>query len=195
MRVFLLFCLLWGGMPPAPAHPHMWIDVQVEPLRNAAGEIAALRQRWQFDPFFSGVFLQDMASLPEAERAPYWSQLQADMLNTLREARFYTYPQARFAEAEAVRLSAQADALVLELRLPLVKPSFSLEYQVYEPSYYAEMLHSREQVREQNGCTLTLRDATPDDALRAQAAALDQGESGDADLGRWFAEQAVWQCR
>lgn len=194
MKGFLGFCLALCGLPAAFAHPHMWIDVEVLPLRNAAGEIAALQQRWQFDPFFSGVFLQDMAVLPEAERAPYWSQLQSDMLKTLREAHFYTFPQAYFAEAQDVRLSAQGDALVLELRLPLARPAFSLAYQLYEPSYYAEMLHSRAQVREKDGCRLTLRDAEPDDALRAQAAALDRGESGDADLGRWFAEQAVWQC-
>ena len=193
LRLLLFVCVFCcAGLR---AHPHMWIDVLVSPLLNEDGEIAALRQRWLFDPFFSGVFLQDLARLPEAERAAYWAQLEKDMFATLHEAHFYTHPQALFAAARAPRIAAEGDVIVLEVELPLLEPARSLAYQLYEPSFYAEMLHAREQPREAQGCTLALQEAAPDDGLRAQAAALDVSESPAFDLGRFFAEKALWSCR
>lgn len=193
MRSWLV-AVLWGWAALVQAHPHMWIDVTVLPVRNAAGEIAALQQRWVFDPFFSGVFLQDMARLPAAERDGYWAQLESDMLATLDAAHFYTHPQTLFAKAEAVQIKAEDEALVLTLTMPLRQAAREVAYRLYEPLYYAEMLHARDQARTWQGCSLALRPSEPSAALRAKAAALDAQAVPDEEMGHWFAEEAVWRC-
>lgn len=43
---------------PAAAHPHVWIDV-ASTFVVAHGKIAAVRQRWQFDEFYSASLLKD----------------------------------------------------------------------------------------------------------------------------------------
>lgn len=194
-RLLCLAAGLFGALPAALAHPHLWITAQVLPERNAAGEIVALQQHWQFDPFYSGVFVTDMARLAPDKRAQYWQELQDDTLNTLHGAGFYTHPSAQFADAQDVRFYVTDDGLLaLSVRLSLAQPARAVEYALYEPTFYAEIRHNPDQPHEQDGCQLTLTEATPDAALRAQAAALDRDDTPQLELGSFFAQKARWQC-
>jgi ABC-type uncharacterized transport system substrate-binding protein len=52
--------LLGVTVPPAEAHPHVWIDYRLTVLFEH-GQIAALRQNWSFDEDFSAAVLRDVA--------------------------------------------------------------------------------------------------------------------------------------
>lgn len=197
MKAFRQLCgvLLCLWAEAVWAHPHVWITVTVEPLSNAAGELTALRQRWVFDPLYSAVFIDEMAKMPEAERAERWKMMEERTLAPLQTERFYTHPKAAFGEARDTRFYQDGDELVIEAELPLLNPTKSLHYQIYEPGYYVEILHDPKQRREFGRCTLSIGTAEPDNAKQEEAAALDQNENAGYDLGRYFAEQAELLCR
>lgn len=186
--------LLFIGLQ-AVAHPHMWIDVEVQPVQNAEGQIRALRQKWLFDPFSSALLTEEMVqAADDAQRQQLWQALQNDIRRTLSEEGLYTFPRGDFAPPEQLQLHFAHDELWLEAELPLLLPTQQLRYQIYEPEYYVEILHSAAQQRQVGNCRLTLQAAEPDEEKLLEAAALDKNAKGDPNLGRFFAETAEWDC-
>lgn len=55
----VLVAQLWVA-PIVKAHPHIWIDGNVELVFNAQGQAVSLRQSWLFDELFSTYALQGM---------------------------------------------------------------------------------------------------------------------------------------
>ncbi len=79
-----------------------------------------------------------------------------------------------------------------------------LEYQVFDPTYYIEMVHEEEDNEPSpralilNGdpdCALSVLPADPDPERVMQAALLDVDEEGEPGLGRHFAETGRVDCR
>lgn len=177
------------------AHPHAWVDVQVEPESAKSSGIAALKMQWTFDPFYAQVMLEEVqAAQTQSQFDERWAALEQDINRTLQAANFYVTSDTAFAPGEA-KLRVTDGELFLDIRLPLRKPAPKLHYQVYEPSYYIEMLHIPEHARQwQNGCQLHLQAANPSPEKVEQAYALDRNEQGEPDLGRYFAEDAVLTC-
>lgn len=193
MRCFktLILCAFFLTTRYAAAHPHVWILIEVQPRLNAAGEITALQQRWVFDPMYSLIFIEEMNRLPAAEQAHYWHKVEDLILKPLFAETFYTHPKNAFGEAQNARLYPSQDELIIEAELPLLKPTKSLYYQVYEPSYYVEILHHPEQQRLFGACTLSVSDEKPA-GIREEAAA---DSALIYDIGQYFAEHAEVVCR
>lgn len=178
------------------AHPHAWVDVLLTPEVTAAREIAALHMQWRFDSFYAQVMLEEVqVSENESEFVERWAALEADINRTLRESGFYVVADAPFDEGTGTLRVAEGE-LFLDVRLPLRAAVATLHYQVYEPTYYVEMLHAAAQPREwDNGCRLRLEAANPAPEKVAQAYALDRNGQGEAELGRYFAESGVLSCQ
>lgn len=177
------------------AHPHAWIDVRMEPEPADNGGVAALKMQWSFDPFYAQIMLEEVQSAQtQSQFDERWAALEQDINRTLQAADFYVTADAAFAPGEG-KLRVTDGELFLDIRLPLHAPAAKLHYQVYEPTYYIEMLHATEQARHwPNGCQLQLQAATPSAEKVEQAYALDRSEKGEPDLGRYFAEHAILTC-
>lgn len=194
----IAFVFLWMGMlaSQAWAHPHAWIDVLLTPEMTEDGRIAAVRMQWAFDPFYAQVMLEEVqAASSKAEFEARWAALEQDINRTLREAGFHVTADADFGEGTATLRVADGE-LFLDVHLPLREAVPRLRYQIYESTYYVEMLHAAEQPREwENGCRLQLMPANPSPEKVAEAYALDRNAQGEVNLGRHFAESGVLTCR
>lgn len=178
------------------AHPHAWVDVLLTPEITADRRIAAVRMQWAFDPFYAQVMLEEVqAANSKAEFDARWAALEQDINRTLREANFHVAADAGFGEGTAA-LRVVDGELFLDVYLPLREAVPQLRYQIYESTYYVEMLHVAEQPREwENGCRLQLEPANPSPEKVAEAYALDRNAQGEVNLGRHFAEIGVLTCQ
>lgn len=175
----------------ARAHPHVWIDVLVQPLQDGQGRITALAQSWQFDPFYSALLLEEVARGGEGQT---WQDLERDIRTTLTDEGLYTFPREQFAAVRAFRLERRGDELWVQAELPLAEPAYRLRYQIYEPEYYVEILHAAGQPLSFGNCRLEIAAAEPDEEKYLEAAALDKDAKGDPNLGRFFAQTADLYC-
>lgn len=190
----IVFCMMCLAMLPVSAHPHVWILVEVTPRLNAAGEITALQQRWAFDPIYSAIFIDEMNKTPDEQKEARWQRIEERTLTPLFAEKFYTRPKDKFGEAHSARLYETNGELIIEAELPLLRPVKSLYYQIYEPTYYVEILHNPKQ-RPMPSCRLNISHAKPDSAKQEEAAALDQDAVVSYDLGQYFAEHAELLCQ
>lgn len=184
--------LLW-------AHPHEWITVVVHPELNVSGSIAALQEEWQFDPLGAELMLEDVLNAPDnAAQARAMAATEAQISASLQEQGSYTYADspAAFAPAEAQRLTVEDGILTFRFRLPLQKAVKTLDFRIYEPSYYIEMRYDedRQPTKFANGCRLHIRESKPSPAMVDAAYAIDQTGKGDAQLGSYFAQLSHIEC-
>lgn len=182
--------------PPLWAHPHVWIDMEVTPQTDTVGNITALHERWLFDPFYAQMLIEPISQAHDtAEQKQLWQHLQDDIRSNLNQKHYYTFPKTLFADAQDGKLVNADGALYIDVTVPLRKPTKTLRYQIYEPEYFVEMLHSEQQRKHfANGCTLKIIAPEPGADKYAQAAALDRNEKGEDNLGHYFAETGVITC-
>ena len=207
---------LWGGLlgaillfaGTATAHPHAWIDLRVSLLFDDDGRLHALRQEWAFDPTYSHLLLEDMdASEPGLDMDTALQKMAVRMLGNLREYDYFTEIRSNerpldTAEARDGELLWRQRRLHLRFELPLdpVRPDMAqpLQYRVYDPSYWIEILHDPGDVihiEGARGCEARLERARPEGWLVTYAAALDRDQRAPIeDLGRSFAEKVSIQC-
>lgn len=186
---------------PAVSHPHAWIDVSVEVLFDPGGRVAALRQTWLFDEFYTA------DALPKAERGKM-DRLIDRILENLREYGYFTVvksdgrsiplgqPSARSAHLEGNRLSM---TFTSPLSHPAEAVDTPLTYSIFDPFYYIEMLHAEKSdairlVDAPAGCSFRLIAPRPDPKAVAAAAAIDRTQSGGSTLGEQFSEKVEIQC-
>ncbi|MCM2972796.1 DUF1007 family protein [Larsenimonas suaedae] len=215
-RAALAACV-WGAFPlAAAAHPHGWVDISVEGVFDAQGRLTALNQHWRMDPLYSQVLMEDIQR--EAGAASLEARLDAlgvEIRDNL--ARQHNLTQMRLegrdvAQAPVTEMTTRYRdrRLVFRFTLPLAAPlslaGRTFRYQVFDPTYYIEMLHeANEQGTEPlpsalqlrgapKGCTTTIIEASPDPKKVAEAAMLDRTQQGEPDLGRFFTETGEISC-
>jgi len=198
----LLFCGTLG------AHPHAWIDLRASVLFTAEGDVKALRQEWVFDPTYSHLLLEDLAvDQPDLDLEKALELMTERMLGNLREYDYFT--EIELGERRLVPAPARNGSLHLRQRrlhlkfdLPLEaarpEPAQPLNYRVYDPTYWIEILHDAEDVIHLaggGGCTAHVQPARPEPWLVAYAATLDRDQRAPIeDLGRRFAEVVFVEC-
>ncbi len=207
----LLTTLLWLGLgtPPAGAHPHAWIDLDILLEANPQDEVIAIVQTWILDPTYSR-YLHDDAmqqftgSTPEERLA----ELGREIVDNLAEYHWYTevYADERRIGAEPdgapPEVTLEDRQLHLRFRLVLTEAvpvqSQTLRYAIYDPTYFVEVLHAPQApprlTLNQGLCRVDIRKPRPDPTIVAKALALDFNQTGSADLGRHFAEQITVHC-
>ena len=93
---------------------------------------------------------------------------------------------------------------ILPLETPQPLAGSLLSYQVFDPTYYIEVVHEEQDGQPRDdalilhgepSCELSILAADPDPERVMQAALLDKDESGEPGLGRFFAETGQADCR
>lgn len=206
LRALPIAIAFWVGA--AQGHPHAWIDLRVSLVFDDAGDLQALRQEWIFDPTYSHLLLEDMdASEPGLDLEAALQRMTARMVDNLRDYDYFTEigrneRRLEVAEARHQELLWDQRRLTLRFELPLdpVRPDRTqpLQYRVYDPSYWIEVLHDPGDVIYLDGgqgCEATLERARPEGWLVAYVATLDRGQRTPVEnIGRSFAETVSVHC-
>lgn len=197
MRLVLI--LFIGGMASlANCHPHEWINYIVKPEINDKGEITALNEQWVFDPLAAQMMLEPVLSAPNnQEQEKQMKALQKSVNDSLAEQQYFTFSQSQpFAQGENPTLSVRDGILHYHIRLPLKKPSKTIQYSIYEPSYYIEMRYDEDKqiMQFDHGCQLNIQESNPSEDMIATAYAIDIKGKGDTQLGKYFAQQSQLSC-
>ncbi len=195
--------------PPAGAHPHAWIDVEVEVRVDAAARVTALHMVWLFDDIYSAYVTQGLSFTGSDALDPErTARILAVMMKNLARFHYMTAVEAgsgpvEFAPPVEAAVVLRGRRLELEFTLPLAEPvpvrPGPVTYSVYDPSYYIEMLHAEkaDAVRLRGapaGCRPELTPPHPDPERVREAAALDRNQSGSEGLGAFFAERVEIVC-
>jgi len=205
----LVTLVLLVTVAKANAHPHVWIDLRTKPLMTEQGDLLGLEQAWRFDPFYSLVLIEELEKGGDAtELEERYDQLAWEMVKNLNSVNFFTQGKVGLTASEwnsvtEATLMKIGQRLELRFRLPLAKSlplnDTSFSYQIYDPSYYIEMLHATDSGLNTSAlnaaCQLQLKSASPSSELIQKALALDKTEvSEDPQLGMYFAEKVTLNC-
>ena len=214
VAAFLLSLALGAGLwlapaTPAMAHPHSWVDLSVTLETDDQGRVTALRQVWRLDPFYSLVLLEEARAAEDGQDAAL-DRLGGDMLVNLAPRDFFTEAEVdgqalAFAAVSEATVMARDERVVLHFRLPLAEPQdlagSTLEYRVFDPSYYVEVVHEADDegplaqaLSVPDACQASIIVADPDPEKVMAAAQLDVDDSAPQGLGRFFAETGRGSC-
>lgn len=211
----LMVCLLVMTPSVAVAHPHGWIDLSVKVISDDQGRVTALEQHWRLDPFYSLVVMEELGQVEDASLEQGIAALGRQMRDNLVPLGFFTeiYLDGKpieTAEVSEYTTRLSNDRLVFMFRLPLATPQplagSQLSYQIYDPTYYLEVVHEADTQQRIDAdaltvqqsspeCALSVTSADPDPEVVMRAAMLDVDEQGEPGLGRYFAETGVIDCR
>ncbi|MBT2773768.1 DUF1007 family protein [Halomonas sp. ISL-60] len=199
--------------PYARAHPHGWIDLSVRVITDDQGVVSGLHQTWRMDPFYSLVVFEELQQVENASLEEGLDQLGREIRDNLAAQHYLTEvkingePQA-LGEVSEYTAMERDGRLTFMFILPLATPQpltdALLTYQVFDPTYYIEVVHEEEGGQPQDDalilhgepdCELAILPADPDPEMVMQAALLDKDESGEPGLGRYFAETGQVDCR
>jgi ABC-type uncharacterized transport system substrate-binding protein len=201
-------CLWLWAAPQVIAHPHAWVDVIVVLETNGQDEVDAMTQTWVIDPTYSRYLHDDAMTQFEGGTAEEkLANLGAEILDNLGEYSWYTelYADDRRIEVEpqgGAEMLLDGGRLRFRFRLVLAEPvdprAETLRYAIYDPTFMMEVLHDTgtpPQLELSSGpCRLEILQPRPDPAIVARALALDFNQTGEADLGRHFAERVTARC-
>lgn len=189
-----------GSMIPgaAHAHPHAWIDIAVEVLFDSSGRVAALRQTWTFDEFYTA----DTVGKGDVRKI---DAVVTRIIGNLRGWGYFT--KVRDADGTPVTVSVdgaagtmEAKRLTMRFVTALTRPvAAPLSYAVFDPTYFIEMLHEDgpdaiRLVDAPASCHAHRHHPKPDGKVIAMAQALDRTQSGGDGLGLQFAETVEIRC-
>ena len=205
----LVFLFAVAGTRPGSAHPHIWIDMQVELLFDADGLVTGLRQTWLADELYTAFATEGLDSDGDGKPDPAaLNDLLAENLKNLKDYGYFTKvegPRGPIATGDVETYSSTMRGRQLEMTfvLPLVAPhdprAETLRYAIYDPTYFISMLHA-----ERDGA-IRLTEAPDDCRFRvgkppatayeiAMAAAVDRGGQLPQGMGEIFAETVTVAC-
>jgi len=207
--------ILLMGVSAVSAHPHGWIDLSVKVISDEQGRVTALEQRWRMDPFYSLVVMEELNQMEGASMEQGLAELGREIRDNLAPMDYFTEIRLDGNAVETDDVSEYttriSDArLVFMFRLPLIEPlpiaDAQLAYQVFDPTYYLEVVHEADTQQRINDdaltlqqelpeCVLSVTAADPDPEVVMRAALLDKDEQGEPGLGRYFAETGRIDCR
>jgi ABC-type uncharacterized transport system substrate-binding protein len=204
---FFAACLMLAASAPAKAHPHAWIDIRSGLVFDETGHIVAIEEEWFFDTLYSAVIQEELGS----DGRPIEDLLDELAQINLTSLAAYDYFTTMLADGSDVAVGEVVDyatgmregRLWLKFWVPLTVPvdphAQAVSYAIYDPSYYIEMVHMKGEPimlsgERTEGCTALAVAAEPTFDAVALAAALDQTQTGPADLGALFAEWVEVRC-
>ena len=162
-----------------------------------------------FDDFYSAFTLSET---PRNDDGGYSQEALNNLaernLQNLSEYSYFTFiradeKQQSYKPVTEYKTSVEGHRLWMEFSVYLDKPidpsAHKIDYAVYDPTYYVEILHAEDGdpiqlVGDQKGCAYALKLPEPPEELSLMAAALDQDETAGDTLGESFAERVVLSC-
>ena len=220
MLFFLIpaILIISARMFPALAHPHAWIDLRSTVVLDTDGHVTAIEQQWLFDQFYTVFSIEELG--PAAN-------IRAQALKTLagrnlKQLRAYDYFTEVRVDGKKVALGTVSDfeselrggrlwmRFVVPLTVPIDPKLQVLKFSVFDPTYYTEILHLKDDVvnflgikndmgnfpsAKNNDCfgRIVQPNLTANTVMLAQA--LDRDATPDNTLGSIFAEQVKVTCR
>jgi len=133
---------LAGLAQPAAAHPHIFIDAQVEVGFDAAGRIATLHHSWTFDTAFSVWMVQGLDADGDGTVSPAEMQELADEnMVGLADYGFYTYAGdgMAFTAVGDQGMRYEDNRVTLDFTIAATAPEPAgprFELGIYDPEYY-----------------------------------------------------------
>lgn len=204
-----LAALLALGPAPSNAHPHAWIDVKVKVLFDEKGRVYGLEETWIFDPLYTAFAFDGVKR--DKGKPPPQDVVDAIGNENLKNIKDYDYltlverngAKVAFAGTRDLRNSFEKDRLRMTFKLlletPLDPTVTPVEYRIFDPTYYIEMLHAEsadavELAGAGEDCKHTLTPANPNPEAVALAASLDKTQTAGDGLGKLFAERVTIRC-
>ena len=209
LAVLAALLALASAAPAARAHPHVWIDMRSALLFNGVGQITGLRLYWVFDEFYTVFALDGLKEDEDGKPAPDSLRELAELnITNLADYDYFTKltlegERLAFGTVTEYESFVWDDRLVLVFTVPLARPvnpqDARLAYAVFDPTYYIEILHVKEdpmllEGSVPEGCTTELIKPNPDFETVSLAASLDRTESAGDGLGVHFAERVILRC-
>lgn len=206
MRLAMAMAGLVALAGPAAAHPHVFMETQLEVLRDVEGRAISLRVTWTYDPFFSLVLITERGLDPDGDgrlTATETAALQGFDMNWEPGFQGDTYA---FAGGQAVPLSGPRDGVARYEGGRIISSHFRdlarpvaglLVVKNYDPTYYTEYT-IREVVAE--GCKTEIIAPNLTEAERELQAALAEipadvdVEFGFPEVGAVFAQEVQVTC-
>lgn len=205
----LIVLILALGTSPSNAHPHAWIDIKVKVLFDEKGRVYGLEETWIFDPLYTA-FAFDGVKRDEGKPPPqkFVDALAKENLTNIKDYDYLTLVERNgtkvaFSGTRDLTSSVEKDRLrmtfTLLLETPLDPTVSPVDYRIFDPTYYIEMLHAESaDAIELTGagadCKHTLTPANPNPEAVALAASLDKTQTGGDGLGKLFAERVTIRC-
>lgn len=149
-RMVVIGCIaLCGMVVPALAHPHVWIDAQVQPKFSASGLLTDLRVIWRMDELYSQTSVHGYdKNGDEHYSADELHPLITQAMDALQEWFYFTDirqggKRVAVKKPTVFQARMEGDRLVYDFTLPLVS-SVSLTHdplrvRLFDPSYYIEI--------------------------------------------------------
>lgn len=136
--------------PAVKAHPHMWIDAQVQLGFNAEGQVTGVTQTWVFDEMFSSYAKQGLALTESGAPEPAeLEQIGRTWIEALADPMSHYFTTIRWRDQELLTASAQrvkvnwesaTEQMSLQFELPLVQAlslkGHPLTVAVADPTFY-----------------------------------------------------------
>lgn len=165
--LILLAALLPAG--PAAAHPHVWIEASVI-LHMKDGKIVAVSHKWEFDPRFSIVLLDqfDKNRNRHFEKTEI-ADVKANGFTSLKRLSYFTHVRVGqkyqtitnipYFEAE---VSGQKVVYVFTARLetPIDPRKTKADFLFLDRSYYVDVAAKKAEIRGEKGCSVAWSDDT-----------------------------------
>lgn len=196
------------GAKPVSAHPHEWIEMQIDIVFDDDGKAIAMRHDWKMDEFFSAYAVSDIEFENGRPTPAALDALMNEMLTNISDIGFFI--QASQAGAplplisfNALGLQMNGPNLEMQFEVPFLGPldlqASPLTYKIFDPEYYIEMLHIEGAkpivlANAPKGCRWDLIPPSDNQSMAAYASALGQDESPTFELGSFFAEEASIRC-
>ncbi|TVP51524.1 MAG: DUF1007 family protein [Halomonas sp.] len=199
--------------PNVSAHPHGWIDLSVRVMTDDDGVVSGLHQTWRMDPFYSLVVFEELQQVGTESLEVGLDQLGREMRDNLSGYDYLTEvsingERQTLGEVSEYTAMERDGRLTFMFILPLETPQSLvgnyLTYQVFDSTYYIEVVHEDEDNKPSDDalilqgepvCKLTITQADPDPELVMKAAMLDVNDQAAPGLGRHFAETGSVDCR
>ncbi len=207
--VLVSFCLLTPIR--ASAHPHTWIDLETALIFNEKGQITGLWVGWLFDDFYSAFTLEGMKPNKDGKYdQKALNTLAETNLKNLSEYSYFTYihvdgKQPAYKTVTDYKTFVENQRLwmefTVELKEPIPAKGHQIDYAVYDPTYYVEILHAEKGDPIQligkgaQGCGYALKKPEPPEELSFMAANLDKDETAGDGIGQFFAEKVELSCK
>lgn len=64
-RMAIVLGLGWAA--PALAHPHVWVEAEIDAILNAEGMVAAIRVTWTYDDFYTLMIMEERGLDPDGD--------------------------------------------------------------------------------------------------------------------------------
>jgi len=204
-RAVLALLMLFGAR--AHAHPHAWIDVRSTVVLDDAGRVAAIEQEWQFDELYSAALIDGVR-----EGRPFQPEMLSDytreVIDNLQPYGYFMKLRAdgklqNFDRPTHYQGSLRGERFVLSFTAPLAQAldpaAQSVEFSVYDPTYFIQMMHVDADPPGVRGagassCRAEVHAPDPSPAAMARAFAMDFQAEPDDSLGELFAQKVTLQC-